>query len=464
MDIKLHNTLTGEKELFKPIHKGQVGMYNCGPTVYFFAHIGNMRAYVFADTLKRTLEYFGLKVKQVINITDVGHLTENDDTNGNDKIEESAKKEGRTAKEIAEFYENAFHKDLADLNIESENTLFPKATEHIKEQIEIIKILEKKGFAYKTSDGIYFDTSKFKGYGKLGNINTKDQKEGARIGVNEEKRNATDFALWKFSESVKGGAKRQQEWPSPWGVGFPGWHIECSAMSSKYLGQPFDIHTGGIDHIPVHHNNEIAQSEAAFGVPLANFWLHNEFLTVGGEKMSKSLRNVFTVSDLKEREIYPLAFRLWLLSGHYRSPMNFTWEAIQSAHKTLENLVFEFDNLPDGEANTETLEKFEKAAADDLDTPKALAILHDAYRLKQSKKTIEEIDKIFGLNIKKLSEKIKEKIPEEILELKEKRDEARRQKNWNESDELRDKIAAEGFIVEDRGSESVLRKNLSSLI
>lgn len=463
MDIYLHNTLTGKKEKFVPIESGVMKMYNCGPTVYFFAHIGNMRAYIFADTLRKTFEYNGYKIKQVINITDVGHLTSDDDLLGDDKIETAAKKEGKTAEQIARFYEEAFYKDLYSLNVDYKDTVFPRATEHIKEQIEIIKVLEEKGFAYKIYDGIYFDTGKFEDYGKLGNINIKEQKEGARVEANSEKRNPADFALWKFS-TEDGNTKRLQEWESPWGVGFPGWHIECSAMSRKYLGQPFDIHTGGIDHIPVHHNNEIAQSEAAFDTSLANFWMHNEFLTVEGEKMSKSLSNTFTISDLKEKRIHPLSFRLWLLSGHYRSPMNFTWDSVFGAHKTLEKLVFEFENLPEREANGETLEEFNKFINDDLDTPKALALFHEAFGLKKSKKTIEEMDKVFGLDIASLSEKIKENIPEEVLKLKEERDTARQEKDWQKSDELRKEIESQEYILEDRVNESILRKSLSSLI
>lgn len=460
--IFLHNTLTGQKEVFKPIRDKAVGLYNCGPTVYFFAHIGNMRAYVFADVLRRTLEYSGFGVKQVINITDVGHLVSDEDE-GEDKIEQTAKKEGKTAEQITRFYEKAFHDDLADLNIETEGTIFPRATEHIKEQLEIIKILEEKGFAYQTSDGIYFDTGKFSGYGKLGNINLKEQKEGARVEANSEKRNPADFALWKFSP--KGSeSKRLQEWDSPWGVGFPGWHIECSAMSRKYLGQPFDIHTGGIDHIAVHHNNEIAQSEAAYGVPLSNFWLHNEFLSVEGEKMSKSLGNTFTISDLKNKKIHPLAFRLWLLSGHYSSPMNFTWNSVSGAHKTLEKLVFEFDSLPEGEADESITKEFKKLIDDDLDTPKALVLFHESFSSKKGKKTIEKMDGVLGLNIASLSQKTKEKIGGEILKLKEERDAARAQKNWQKSDELREQIEKEGYVVEDRANESLIRRNLSSLI
>jgi len=460
MDIYLNNSLDGKKEKFKPIEPDIAKMYNCGPTVYFFAHIGNMRAYVFADILRRTLEYFGFKVEQVINITDVGHLTSDADEGG-DKIEEAAKKEGKTAEEITKFYENAFYKDLADLDIETKDTKFPRATEHIQEQIEIIKILEEKGLAYKISDGIYFDTSKFKNYGRLGNINIKEQREGARVEINNEKRNSADFALWKFSKAEE---KRLQEWESPWGVGFPGWHIECSAMSRKYLGQPFDIHTGGIDHIPVHHNNEIAQSEGAFDVPLANFWLHNEFITVEGEKMSKSLGNIFTVSDLKKKKIHPLSFRLWLLSGHYRSPMNFTWDSILGAHNTLQKLILEFDNLPEGESDEETIEKFEKYISDDLDTPKVLALFYESFGSKKSKKTIEEMDKVLGLNISSLSEKARKEIPDEILEVKKERDAARAEKDFQKSDGLRKEIERGGYISEDKENESIIRKTLSSLI
>jgi len=463
INIRLHNTLTGAKEPLSTIRPNEVRMYNCGPTVYFYAHIGNMRAYVFADILRRTFEYFGSEVKQVINITDVGHLTDESDT-GDDKIESAAKKEGKTANEITLFYEKAYLEDLKNLNINTTNTIFPRATEHIAEQIEIIKILEKKGFAYQTSDGIYFDTSKFKDYGKLGKINTKEQKEGARVEKNSEKRNSTDFALWKFSPKASSGQpSRLQEWESPWGVGFPGWHIECSAMSQKYLGQPFDIHTGGIDHIPIHHNNEIAQSECAFGVPLANYWLHNEFLTVEGEKMSKSLKNTYTLSNLKERKIHPLSFRFWLLSGHYRSPMNFTWDAVSGSQKALEKLIFEFDNLPDGEIDEVAINQFKEFISDDLNTPKVLALLHETFGSKKSRKTVLEMDKVLGLGFEKLSKETRENIPEDIQELKKERDIARNNKNWQKSDELRSEIEREGFILEDKEKESIIKKTLASM-
>ncbi|MBU2104420.1 MAG: class I tRNA ligase family protein, partial [Nanoarchaeota archaeon] len=273
MNLKLYNTLARKKEIFKPIKNEEVCMYTCGPTVYWYQHIGNLKAYIFADILKRTLKFNDYKVKHVINVTDVGHLTSDSDE-GEDKIERAAAKEGKTAQEIAKFYFDLFLKDLKKLNIQ-EPAIWCKATEHIKEQIALIKKLEEKGFVYRTSDGIYFDTSKFKNYGKLAKLDIKGLKAGQRTNM-REKKNKTDFALWKFSENP---GKRQQEWNSPWGIGFPGWHLECSAMSMKYLGETFDIHTGGVDHIPIHHTNEIAQSESATGKRFVNYWMHENFLT-----------------------------------------------------------------------------------------------------------------------------------------------------------------------------------------
>jgi cysteinyl-tRNA synthetase len=380
-----------------------------------------------------------------------------DGDEGEDKIEKTAKKEGKTATEIAKFYEKAFYTDLKDLNVETKNTKFPRASEHINEQIEIIKILEEKGFTYPTSDGIYFDTSKFANYGKLGNINTEGQEEGARIGVNNEKKNKTDFALWKFSK----GGKRLQEWNSPWGTGFPGWHIECSAMSRKYLGQPFDIHTGGIDHIPVHHNNEIAQSEAAFDTPLCHYWMHNEFLKVEGEKMSKSLGNVFTLSDLKDKKIHPLSLRYLLLSAKYNSHTNFTWESALGAQKAFEKIVNIYQTLPaSSKTDTDILQKFEASISDDLNTPECIALLQTA----TSKGVIKKMDKILGLNIEKLSKEIESNIPEEITDLKKERDEARNKKEWERGDELRDEIEKAGYILEDRAGKTTLKKTLPLLV
>ena len=290
MQLKLYNTLSRKKEVFKPIKKGSVGMYSCGPTVYWYQHIGNLRTYISNDILKRVLEFDGYNVKHIINVTDVGHLTSDSDT-GEDKIEKAAKKEKKKASQIAEHYFKAFKSDFKKLNIISPST-WVWATKHIKEQIELIKILEKKGFTYQTSDGVYFDTSKLKDYGKLARLDFSKLKAGKRIDIGEKKQK-TDFALWKFSEKL---SKRQQEWKSPWGIGFPGWHLECSAMSSKYLGKQFDIHTGGQEHVPVHHTNEIAQSETAFGKkPWVKYWVHFGWLLSGGEKVSKSKGGLYTI-------------------------------------------------------------------------------------------------------------------------------------------------------------------------
>ncbi|MDO8579314.1 MAG: cysteine--tRNA ligase, partial [bacterium] len=374
MDIELYNTLTGKKEKFVPIERGlfgkpKVGMYHCGPTVYNYAHIGNLRAYVFADTLKRLMKVAGYKVKQIINITDVGHFTSDDDT-GEDKMEKAREREHKSAWDIAEFYTKAFFSDLADLNIDTSDTQFPRATSYIKEQIKMIKTLSEKGFTYPTSDGIYFDTSKFPEYGKLGNINLGGIREGERIGLNEEKKNPTDFALWKFSPASKNSKeKRDMEWPSPWGVGFPGWHIECSAMSRSLLGDVFDIHTGGIDHIPTHHNNEIAQSESVTGKIPARIWMHNAFVNISGGKMAKSDENFITLSSLKEKGYPPLAYRYFLLGARYRTQLNFTWEALDGSTNAYKKLVATIRELPPGgKVNKELWNRILGFVADDLDT------------------------------------------------------------------------------------------------
>jgi cysteinyl-tRNA synthetase len=444
MVLKLYNTLTRKKEIFKPIKKGEVGMYTCGPTVYWYQHIGNLKAYLFADILRRTLEYNNYKVKQVINITDVGHLTSDSDE-GEDKMEKAAMKEGKTAQEIAKFYFNLFLNDLKKLNIQ-EPAIWCKATEHIKEQIELIKKLEEKGFTYKTSDGIYFDTSKFKNYGKLAKLDIKGLKAGQRIEM-REKKNKTDFALWKFSEE---SGKRQQEWNSPWGIGFPGWHLECSAMSMKYLGETFDIHTGGVDHIPIHHTNEIAQSESATGKKFVNYWMHENFLTFRGEKVSKSKRGLFTLLELEEQDFEPLAYRYFILTGSYRKPIDFSSEILKNSeisYKRLKNILSELND--DGKINKKYLEGFESAMNDDLNTPRALQVLWNLLRDKNAEgkiRTVEKMDEIFGLNLLK-KEKIK--IPSEVKKFLEEREKARREKNWKRADELRNKINKLGFIVND---------------
>jgi cysteinyl-tRNA synthetase len=444
MDVKLYNTLSRKKETFKSIKGKKVGMYTCGPTVYWYQHIGNLRSYIFADILKRVLAFNGFKVKHVMNITDVGHLTSNADE-GEDKIEVAAKKEGKKAGDIADYYWKIFRQDFKKLNI-TEPDVWPKATEHIREQIELIKRLEEKGFTYRTSDGIYFDTSKLKDYGKLAKLKKEGLKAGKRIEM-REKRNKTDFALWKFSPERE---KRQQEWPSPWGVGFPGWHIECSAMSMKYLGETFDIHTGGIDHIPIHHTNEISQSEAATGKKFVNFWLHGNFLNFKGEKISKSKGGLYTVSDLEEKGFSPLAYRYLCLTTHYRKSLEFSLANLknsQNAYERLKNIVANLKN--EGKMNEKYMADFEKAVNDDLNMPRALAVL---WRLLRDKKaegktaTITKMDEILGLDLRKIR---KTEVPPEIKKLIRQRDRLRLGKKWTEADKIRQELEKKGWMVKD---------------
>ncbi len=432
-------------------------MYNCGPTVYNYAHIGNLRAYVFADVLRRTLEMNGYAVKQVINITDVGHLV-GDGDEGDDKMTAALKREGKpltkeAMREVGDFYTEKFKEDLAALNIKTEDTEFPKASDHIAEDIMLVETLMQKGFAYSTSDGIYFDTSKFPHYADFAKLDVKGMRAGERIDVGEKK-NPTDFALWKFDDELG--------YEAPIGKGFPGWHVECSAMIEKYLGHPIDIHTGGVDHIPVHHTNEIAQSESAYGTPLANTWMHSAFMNVDGQKMSKSLGNTYTLADLKEHGISPMAFRYWLLTAHYRTQVNFTWEALAGAEKRL-SYIYKFifedgtrskDDWGAGTTDTQNyLEIFYEHIRNDLNTAEALGTLNTLisdYTVSPEKKrkAIEEMDKILGLKLFEYS-------PEEIIitselqALLDARKLAREEKNFTESDRLRDEIRALGYEVKD---------------
>jgi len=449
MVLKIYNTLTRKKETFKPISKEHVTMYNCGPTVYWYQHIGNLKAYLFADLLRRTLEFNDYKVKQVINVTDVGHLKSTDDEgrdeSGEDKMELAAKREGKSAKEVSHFYFDLFKKDLAKLNIE-QPSIWSWATEHIPEQIELVKKLEKKGFTYKTSDGIYFDTSKLKDYGKLAKLNIEGLEAGKRIDMSEKK-NKTDFALWKFSKPED---KRQQEWDSPWGKGFPGWHIECSAMSMKYLGETIDLHTGGVDHIPVHHSNEIAQSEAATGKKFVNYWMHENFLTFKGEKVSKSKGGLFNLNELEEKGYSPLAYRYYNLTAIYRKPMDFSLEILdnaQNSYKKLKNIVANLQD--DKKTNKEYLERFTEAMNDDLNTPKALAVLWELVRDEKAQgkyQAIKKMDEVFGL---KLFEKETVEIPSEIKSLAEERLSAKKNKDFKKSDEIREKLRSLGWNIKD---------------
>ncbi|MGV8152286.1 MAG: cysteine--tRNA ligase [Candidatus Nanoarchaeia archaeon] len=443
-NLYFYNTLTRKKEKFHPINKKEVTIYSCGPTVYWYQHIGNLKRYVFDDVLKRVLKFNGYEIKDVMNVTDVGHLTSDADE-GEDKMEKAALKEGKKAADIANFYLKVFIEDFKKLNI-IEPKIWSKATEHIKEQIELVKKLEEKGYTYKTSDGVYFDTSKFKKYADFAKLKIEGLEAGKRIDLGE-KRNKTDFALWKFSQE-KG--KRQQEWKSPWGIGFPGWHIECSAMSMKYLGDTIDIHTGGIDHIPIHHTNEIAQSEAATEKKFVNYWLHSAFLTIKGEKVSKSKGGLFTISELEEKGFFPLSFRYFCLTANYRTQLDFSLDnlqASQNSYQRLKNIISEIKE--DNKTNKEYLDKFISAINDDLNTPEALQVLWNMLRDKEAQgkyQTIKEMDKVLGLDLLK-QEKIN--IPKEIQELLDKRQGARDKKDFKLSDELRDKIKALGYTVLD---------------
>lgn len=450
--IKLYNTLTRKLEEFKPIKKGRVGLYTCGPTVYNYAHIGNLRTYIFEDILKRVLTYNGFYVKHVMNITDVGHLTSDADE-GEDKMEKGAKREGKTAWDIAKFYTRAFINDLDELNIIRPNGM-PKATDHIKEQIHLIKRLEKKGFVYRTVDGMYFDTSQLPDYGKLANLKGQELRAGVRVDVGDKK-NITDFALWKFSAPL---SERQMEWESPWGLGFPGWHVECSAMSAKYLDQPFDIHCGGIDHIPVHHTNEIAQSEAANGKPLAHYWLHGEFLLINADKMAKSGENFVTIQTIEDHNISPLAYRYFVLQTHYRKQLTFSWEALQAAQNGLEHLYQVARSLPPltkggsgGVAAASDLDtQYNNAINNDLDTPAALALVWQALKEKTISQTqLLKFDEVLGLEIKEHSKKKELTLSSEVKKLIAERDNARAKKNWVQSDKLRKELEGQGYEVKD---------------
>lgn len=466
--MKIYNTLTKKEQKFEPINSPQVTMYNCGPTVYDYAHIGNWRSFLMADFLKRTLEYLGYEVKQVMNLTDVGHLTDNADQ-GEDKIEMRARQEKKGAQQIAEFYISAFQKDQRKLNISPPDKM-PRATDHIQEMINLVKELEEKGYTYETSDGIYFDTSKFEDYGKLSGQSLEQKKAGARIEVSPEKKNPTDFALWKFSPKDQ---QRQQEWASPWGVGFPGWHIECSVLSIKYLGQPFDIHTGGIDHIGVHHENEIAQSEAAHGKPMAHYWIHVNFLEVKGEKISKSEGNFYTIEELQQKGYHPLAFRLLIFSSHYRKKQNFSFKALDQAQSNLEKIYRTARKVltlsQQQEKNSPKLhsqqyeDKFKQSLEDDLNTPQALAVVLnfisdinkkiDTDKLspsqaKQAYQLLVKWDRVLGIKIQEKASQ-QEEIPDTVQKLTQKRKQLRNKEQWEKADRIRKKINKLGYQIED---------------
>lgn len=456
MSLKLYNTLTKQKEEFKPLEGNEVRIYSCGPTVYSYAHIGNFRAYVFMDTLRRVLKENGYELKHVMNITDVGHL-ESDADEGEDKMEKAARKENKNPYEIAKYYTDIFFTDMGRLNIEKPE-IIAKATEHINEMLEFVKKLVENGYAYETSKAIYFDISKLDKYPILSNRKLDDQIAGARVDVDIEKKNPYDFAVW-----IKAPENHIMKWNSPWGLSYPGWHLECSAMGRKYLGDEFDIHTGGVDHIPTHHENEIAQSKGCTGHIPAKRWMHVEFLQVDGGKMSKSLGNTYTLDQLQEKGIEPLAYKLFCYTAHYRTKLNFTFDSAISSQKALNRLregyLLHLEN--NNEISDEAVEKYRKrfldAVNDDLNIPLAMGIVWEVVRneTKSNKfaKLLLDFDRILGLDIenskKYIEEQEKIELPIEIYELIEKRKQARENKNWEESDKIRDELKAKGYNIKD---------------
>lgn len=457
--MKLYNTLSRKLEEFKPLADKTVKLYTCGPTVYDYLHVGNWVIFIRWDLLARTLRALGYHPNWVMNITDVGHLVSDSDE-GEDKLEKGAKREGKTAWEVADFYTQDFLQGLRALNISISTAQLPKATDHISEQISLIKRLEEKGYTYKIDDGIYFDTSKLHDYGKLANLDKEGLKAGARVTQNPQKKNQTDFALWKFSPK---STKRDMEWDSPWGKGFPGWHIECSAFVLKYLGETIDIHGGGEDHIPIHHTNEIAQSESATGKPLAKYWLHGSFLTVNGTKISKSLANGFSLNDIAEHGFSPMDFRMLALQSHYRTHADFSWEALSAAQNRLKSLQamadLRFQPLKQS-AITQGMLKDAKDhildhLSEDLNTPEALAALSSLEAQIENSGISEELlpeftdfvrwlDEIFGLRLT-----ASEDILASQKQLLKNRQTARDNQDWTKADSIRDQLAQEAIAVRD---------------
>ncbi len=455
MKISLYNTLGREKQDFIPLTGNEVRMYSCGPTVYNYAHIGNFRTYIFMDNLRRMLKYNGYTLNHVMNITDVGHL-ESDADEGEDKMVKAAKRENKDPYAIADFYTKAFFEDIHSLNIEVPETI-AKATGHIAEMQSMVEEILANGYAYETSRGIYFDISKLDQYPVLSNRKIDEQIAGARVDVDPEKRNPYDFAIW-----IKAEPNHIMKWESPWGLSYPGWHLECSAMSRKYLGDQFDIHTGGIDHIPTHHENEIAQSKGATGKIPAKFWMHSEFLQIDGGKMSKSLGNTYTLAQLKEKGIEPLAFKLFCYAANYRTKLNFTFEGALAAQKSLNRLREGYLKQKQGNAKVEKEEieayqaKFLEAINDDLNIPQAMGIVWEIIRKTEKSqeyaKLLEQFDTVLGLDLVHSQEylaKVTDDIDDEIRELVQKRDQARVEKNWALSDEIREELQAKGYLVKD---------------
>lgn len=459
MALKIYNTLTRKKEEFIPINSKEVRIYTCGPTVYYFAHIGNLRAYLFMDNLRRVLKYNGYQLKHAMNITDVGHLVSDADE-GEDKMLKASKRENKNPFEIANFYMKAFMKDIKRLNIDIPEIIC-RATEHISVMEEYLKQIIKNGYTYETKDTIYFDTSKLDKYGILSNRNVEEQKAGARVELDSEKKNPTDFALW-----IKAPKEHLMQWDSFWGKCYPGWHLECSAMSEKYLGEVFDIHTGGMDHIPIHHENEIAQAKGYCGKIPAHYWMHVDFLQVNGGKMSKSLNNLYTLDDLQKRGYLPEVYRMFNFSSHYKKPINFTFEAMEAAKVSLNRLREGYIRHINGndEVDEEEIKQFElaflNAINDDLNMPLALSTVWDVVRYEKKSPKLAELlkkfDSVLGIDIEK-NEEIE--LPEEVKKLVEERKKAREEKKWELSDQLREKINLLGYNIKDTTEGMKLEKN-----
>lgn len=460
MSIKLYNTLTRKKEDFKPIDEKEVRMYSCGPTVYYFAHIGNLRAYLFMDNLRRVLKYNGYKLKHVMNITDVGHLVSDADE-GEDKMDKAARRENKDPFEIAQFYMDAFLKDIDTLNIDRPE-IIARATEHIDVMEQYVKKLIENGYTYQTEDTVYFDTSKLDKYGVLSNRNVEEQKAGARVEFDSGKRNISDFAVW-----IKAPENHLMKWDSFFGKAYPGWHLECSAMGYKYLGDHFDIHTGGVDHIPIHHENEIAQSKGFSGKIPANYWMHVEFLQINGGKMSKSLNNLYTLKDLEEKGYEPLVYRMFNFTSNYRAQINFTFEAMDSAKIALARLREGYLRHKEGtdDISDEEIEKYKSrfldAINDDLNMPVAMSVVWDVVKNQNKSPKLANLllkfDEVLGLDLKNYK-KQEEVLPEEINKLVLERNEARKEKNWTESDRIRDILIQKGYNVKDSKEGTILEK------
>lgn len=458
--MKIYNTLSRKIEEFKPINKEEVRMYSCGPTVYNYAHIGNLRAYLFMDTLRRVLKYNGYNLKHVMNITDVGHLVSDADE-GEDKMMKAARREQKDPFEIAQFYMDAFLSDIDKLNIDRPE-IIARATEHIDVMEEYVKKIIENGYTYETEDTIYFDTSKLDKYGVLSNRNIDEQKAGARVEFDEKKKNISDFAVW-----IKAPENHIMKWDSFFGKCYPGWHLECSAMGYKYLGDQFDIHTGGIDHIPIHHENEIAQSKGFSGKIPANYWMHVDFLTIDGGKMSKSLNNLYTLKDLSDKGYEPLVYRMFNFSSNYRNKINFTWDTMDSAKTALNRLREGY--LKHLEGTDDVQEEFIKdcenrfleAINDDLNMPVAMSVVWEVVKYPEKSTRLKDLllkfDEVLGFDLVNYK-KEEEKLPQEIQDLVKQRDIARNDKDWAESDRIRDLLIEKGYKVKDTKEGTVLEK------